>query len=130
MKSWFFISVQLFILWIINTIGFYIVEILNLPIPGNVLGLMILFLLLVTGIIPIRWVEEAANLLIKHLAFFFIPIAVGLMALGTVFLKNGIPLIIIMGVSIVLGIYLTGFVSQFVAQKKEGVKSENLNHTI
>ncbi len=121
---------QLFILWIINTIGFYIVETLNLTIPGNVMGLMILFLLLVTGIIPIRWVEEAANLLIKHLAFFFIPIAVGLMALGTVFLKNGIPLIIIMGISIVLGIYLTGFVSQFVAQKKEGVKSENNNHSI
>ena len=128
MKSGIFIILQLFLLWAINSLGYFIVDFLHLPIPGNVMGLIILFILLVTNVIPIHWIEQASSLLIKHLAFFFIPIAVGLMALGAVFLNSGISLFISMFISIVLGIFLTGIVSQSVSHKKEGAKNENSHH--
>ena len=130
MKSGLFIILQLLLLWAINSLGYFIVDFLHVPIPGNVMGLLILFILLVTNVIPIRWIEQASSLLIKHLAFFFIPIAVGLMALGAVFLNSGISLFISMFISIMLGIYLTGIVSQSVSRKEEGAKNENSHHTV
>ena len=76
------ISAQLFLLWIIYYLSTLGVEFFHLPIPGSVLGMIILFILLSTGIIKEHWLSTVANPLLKHLSFFFIPIAVGLMEWG------------------------------------------------
>jgi holin-like protein len=105
-------------LWSINQLGYFIVNLTKLPLPGNVVGMLILIILLVTGIFPLSLVEMSATLLIKHLAFFFIPVAVGLIQFGDLFLQNGIALGISITVSAMVGIYVTGFVSQYLAKKK------------
>ena len=46
----------------------------SLVLPGNILGLFILLILLLTGVIPLRWVESAARLLLWLLPFLFLPI--------------------------------------------------------
>ncbi len=46
----------------------------NLVLPGNILGLFILLTLLLTGAVPLRWVESAARLLLWLLPFLFLPI--------------------------------------------------------
>lgn len=46
----------------------------GLILPGNILGLFILLALLATGLVPLRWVEAAARLLLWLLPFLFIPI--------------------------------------------------------
>ncbi|TWI55260.1 CidA/LrgA family protein [Halalkalibacter nanhaiisediminis] len=114
------VIIQLMILWAINQLGYLIVSWLNLPLPGNVAGMVILIVLLVTGVIPLSLVEEAATFLIKHLAFFFIPVAVGLMKFGDLFWQHGLALGIAITISAMIGIYVTGFVSQFLAKKKGG----------
>ncbi len=76
------------ILLLLNKVGYVIVEFFHLPIPGNVMGMLLLFLLLITGFIRLEWVDTASSLLIKHLSFFFIPISVGLMTMGAVFMKD------------------------------------------
>ena len=47
---------------------------LGLVLPGNIIGLFILLALLVTGAVPLRWVEAAARLLLWLLPFLFLPI--------------------------------------------------------
>lgn len=113
-----FIS-QLFVLWLLNELGSIIVAWLNLPIPGNVLGMLLLFILLLTGVIKLEWVDQASSFLLKHLVFFFIPITVGIMTLGTIFLQNGLSLVVILIVSAVLGMIVTGGFAQLLAKKKE-----------
>lgn len=49
---------------------------LGLVLPGNILGLFILLALLGTGVVPLRWVEAAARLLLWLLPFLFMPIFV------------------------------------------------------
>ncbi|MCT8136803.1 CidA/LrgA family protein [Anaerobacillus sp. CMMVII] len=122
MKKILVIVIQLFFLWLLNELGYFIVEALNLPLPGNVLGMVILFGLLMTGVVSLKWVEAASSLLIKHLAFFFIPIAVGLMNFGPLFLQNGVSLLIVIVGSAAIGIYATGAISQSLAEKKEGAE--------
>jgi holin-like protein len=123
-----FIFLQLGILFLLNKIGGIIVEITNLPIPGNVMGMVLLFLLLCTRIIRLEWVEEVSTFLIKHLSFFFIPISVGLMTLLPVFIKSGVALIIVLVVSTLVGIIVSGFLSQTLVMRKEALHREQHHH--
>lgn len=113
-----FIS-QLIVLWLLNELGNIIVVWLHLPIPGNVLGMLLLFILLLTGVIKLEWVDKTSSFLLKHLVFFFIPITVGMMTLGTMFLRSGLSLLVILIVSAALGIVVTGGLAQVLAKKKE-----------
>ena len=45
-----------------------------LILPGNILGLFILLTLLFTGVVPLKWVEATARLLLWLLPFLFLPI--------------------------------------------------------
>lgn len=118
MKNLVFLILQLLGLWLLNEAGYWIVETLQLPLPGNVMGMLLLFALLGTKTVPLRWIEQASGLLIKHLAFFFIPIAVGLMNFGSLFLQNGVALITAIIGSAAIGILITGAASQKLASKK------------
>src|SRR5690625_255983 len=69
---------QLGMLWLIYQVGSIIVQYLHIPIPGNVLGMIILFISLITGVIKLKWIERAASFLLKHIVFFFITITVGI----------------------------------------------------
>ena len=129
MKKVVIIILQIGLLWFLNELGFFLVAALNLPIPGNVLGMVILFALLMTGVVSLKRVEEASSFLIKHLAFFFIPIAVGLMNFGPLFIQNGIFLVVVIIGSAAIGIYITGIVSQILAEKKEGAANDRTRHS-
>jgi len=127
MKNFVFLILQLFGLWLLNEAGYWFVETLQLPLPGNVMGMLLLFALLATKTIPLRWIEQASGLLIKHLAFFFIPIAVGLMNFGDLFLQNGVAFIIAIIGSVAIGMLITGFTSQKLVSRsgKGGSASEH-----
>ena len=50
-----------------------------LPIPGSIYGLLLLLLLLITGLLKVEQIREAAEFLIETMQVMFIPAAVGLM---------------------------------------------------
>ncbi len=54
-------------------------KILGLPIPGNVIGMLLLFFGLYTGIIKLEMINRISDFLLENLAFFFLPAAVSLM---------------------------------------------------
>ena len=68
---------------------------LKLPIPGVVLGLVLLFLALQTGLLKAEWVEDTADFLLSHMAFLFLPAGVGLMASAGVLKGNVLPFAVI-----------------------------------
>ncbi|GAC1351682.1 MAG: hypothetical protein NVS3B20_21540 [Polyangiales bacterium] len=49
---------------------------LHAPVPGNVVGAVVLALALAFKIVPLRWVEDGADLLLRFLALLFVPPAV------------------------------------------------------
>ncbi|ODA42978.1 CidA/LrgA family protein [Desulfosporosinus sp. BG] len=118
MNYWLRVSLQITFLWIIYESGNLFIGLTNIPIPGNVLGMVLLFVLLFTGIISISWVEEAADLLLKHLAFFFIPIAVGLMEWVGLFRTSGVQLLMVIVLGAAVCILVTGLVAQVLASKR------------
>ena len=89
-------------------------------------GMILLFLLLIKGIIQVRYIERAASFLNKHLAFFFIPFAVGLMNYGGLIKTSGAQLLIMIAGSSILGLLITGGLTQYLS-RKVGVKREQSN---
>ncbi|MBS1805166.1 MAG: CidA/LrgA family protein [Acidobacteria bacterium] len=55
----------------------------GIPVPGGVLGLLLLFVSLQTGLVKLKWVERAAGFLLRHMVLLFIPLTVGLMDMAT-----------------------------------------------
>lgn len=122
MQTLFKTIVQVFLLWLIYSFSTWMVEFLHLPVPGSVLGMLLLFLLLSGGIIKEHWLTLGANPLLKHLAFFFIPIAVGLMEWGELFTQKGYLLFSPLVISALVALLSTGLAVQLLikSSKKRG----------
>jgi holin-like protein len=80
---------------------------------------MLILLALLSGrLVRLEWIEEGASILTRHLAFFFIPIAVGLIAFKEVFLEHGLAIVGTLLVSGTAGILLCGFTAQTFKEKE------------
>ncbi|MCM3236381.1 CidA/LrgA family protein [Heyndrickxia oleronia] len=130
MKKGFILICQIFLLWVINELGNFIVNILHIPVPGNIIGMLLLLIFLLTGIIQLKWIDIGASLLNRHLSFFFIPISVGLMTLGSIFMSSGFRLLFILVLSAIIGIIGTGLTSQLLAKKREVSSNEQHYHSL
>lgn len=50
---------------------------LHLPLPGSVVGMVLLWLALGTGVVRLHWINEAADGLLSVLGLLFVPATVG-----------------------------------------------------
>ena len=108
---------QLALLIAIYQVGNLVVRWTGLPIPGNVVGILLLYVLLNLGLIPLEYVQDAADFLLRHLVFFFIPVAVDLMNWGGVFYRYGLMLALAIITSTVLTFLGTGFIAQWLQEE-------------
>jgi len=106
------IPLQLLAFWALDRAGVWLADQTALPIPGNLIGLFLLYALLALGVIKLSWLEPAGSFLIRHLAFFFVPITVGLMNTGPLFAAHGIGIIVALAASAGIGVMLAGWLSQ------------------
>ncbi|MGN1122067.1 MAG: CidA/LrgA family protein [Eubacteriales bacterium] len=69
---------QFGIILAVSFVGELFNRLLPLPVPASIYGIVLLFLLLVTGVLPLGAVREAGSFLIAIMPVMFIPAAVGL----------------------------------------------------
>lgn len=106
------IAFQILLLWLVYRCGTYLVALLHLALPGNVAGMLLMFALLGAGVVKPAQIEGGGGFLLKHFAFFFIPISVGLMAFGPLMRQSGLTLLTILLVSAGVGVLVTGLTVQ------------------
>ncbi len=99
------------ILLALQFVGELISRGLDIPIPGNVLGMGLLLLALAAGIVKVEWVQEAADLLLSHLALFFVPAGVGVMVYFDLIGKEWLPIVVATLVSTFVVMAVTGWVA-------------------
>lgn len=73
---------QLAIILAISFAGEFLHSFFEIPVPGNILGMLLLFVLLCLKIVKPRHIEDVAGFFLKFLPFFFIPAAVSLMGVA------------------------------------------------
>jgi len=92
---------------------------LNLILPGNLTGLLLLFLALVLGIIKLEQVEEAATWLLNNLMLFFIPFNVGLITQWEVLKREGWIMLLSLFLSTLLVLGITAKTVEFFGKRGE-----------
>ena len=97
---------------------------LHIPIPGNIIGMILLFLLLTTNIIKVEKVENLANFFLDHLAFFFIPASVGLMTSFDSLKGSIFNIILLCILTTIIVISVTGITVELICKNRnKGMKN-------
>lgn len=112
-------AAQIGLLAALSEVGYQVAGRFELPLPGNLVGMILLSALLATGMIRLRRIEGGASVLLRHLAFFFVPIAVGIMSFGELLRSSGLVLLVVLLVSTLAGIIVAGRVTQMLKQSRE-----------
>jgi len=99
--------------------GEFIVLALNLPVPGPVVGMALLFFgLVIYGKIPEK-LSETSNGLLEQLSLLFVPAGVGVMSHLTLLGNQWLPLSTSLIVSTLLTIAITALLMQYLTGKGE-----------
>ncbi|MGD3155037.1 CidA/LrgA family protein [Staphylococcus warneri] len=114
--------VQIILILLISYIGTEVQRLLHIPLAGSIVGLLMFYLLLQFKIIPVSWVDEGANFLLKTMVFFFIPSVVGVMDVASDITLNYILffLIIILGTCLVA--LSSGYIAETLVKRDDGGK--------
>ena len=120
---------EMLIILAIYFVSEFISKSLHLPIPGNILGMLILLFLLCTKVVKVEMIDKVSTFLLDHLAFFFIPAGVGIITAYNVLKGNTIKLLIVAIVSTFIIMAISGVVVQSVINlnEKKELKKKELN---
>ncbi|HBH12019.1 MAG: Putative effector of murein hydrolase LrgA [Clostridiales bacterium 38_11] len=77
-------------------------------IPGNIIGMGMLFLLLNTGIVKIEHIKHTSGFLLKHMGFFFIPLGAAFYVLFDVIRPVWVQIFVVLIVSSVFVMAVSG----------------------
>lgn len=97
---------------------------LHLPLPGNIIGMLLLFLLLVSGLLPLRVIEKGANLILKYMALFFIPAGVGLIGYWSNIQNHLLGFITVVVLSTLIVLIITGKTTDFTIGLQQRLKKK------
>ncbi|RDV31049.1 CidA/LrgA family protein [Lysinibacillus capsici] len=123
------IIVQIGILTIFYYMGVGIVSYLHIPLPGSVIGLLLLALSLNFKIIKVEYIQDGAGFLIGILTLFFIPATVGVIDYPELMTFTGLLIILAVIASTLISIYVTGLLTQLI-EKRELAKKESSKPTV
>lgn len=93
---------------------------LPFPIPASVYGMLLLFLVLVTGIIKLEQVRESALFLVEIMPVLFVSAGVGLMDSWNVLQPILLPVLVILLFTTVIVMGVAGQVTQMIIHVTEG----------
>ena len=89
-------------------------ELLPLPIPASIYGIIVLFGLLESGLLPLEKVRETGRFLIEIMPVMFIPAAIGIVETFDLIAPSLLNYVITVVVSTVLVMGVSGAVTQLV----------------
>lgn len=110
---------QLLIILIFSFIGEILHSLIPIQVPASIYGLVLLFIALLTGIIQLPQVKEAAKYLIEIMPLMFIPAGVGLLESWGDLKSILIPVLLLLVASTILVMGVSGKVTQGIIQRSK-----------
>ena len=98
--------VQLMIIFMISLVGEGISSVFHLPVPGSIIGLVLLFLALQFKLLRLRHISMVGNFLLANMTILFLPYL--------------LPIILIVLGAIVLNVCVIAVVVQLIKTRFEG----------
>ncbi len=117
--KWVVIIVHVLILSAFYLIGDWIQRTFDLFIPGSIIGMLLLFLVLLTKKLPVSFIDRGSTFLLRQLPILFLPVTVGAIQFLNVFIGKGFLLIMITIISTILVLVTVGLLGQSLVRRKE-----------
>ena len=115
---------QFLLIFCISFVGEFLKYVLPLPIPASIYGLVLMFVLLETKVLKVEAVQDAGKFLIEIMPMMFIPAGVGLLNAWDTLKPVLIPIIVILFVSTIVVMGVSGKVTQTMIEAEERKKNE------
>lgn len=114
-KAWARILLQVVFFLLISTGMNAVSSYLELPVPGSILGIALVFILLKLKVIKLQWIDAGASWLIAEMLLFFVPSAVGVLSYGKLMQDEGLRILLVIICSTVLVMAAAGRIAQRMA---------------
>ncbi len=111
----------LIILMVFLAVGEFL-AVLGIPLPGNVIGMILLSTALLSGRLSISSVKKASDVLLDNLAFLFVPPGVGIMVHFSLIADHWIPVVVAILVSTVLVTVTVGGLLEMLSRRTPAVE--------
>ena len=98
---------------------------LPLPIPVSIYGLVLLFLLLKTGILPLEKIQDVGDLLLELMPLLLVPASVSFVTALDTFHEMLLPVLIMGLTGTLLVMVITGRVAQAVIRRRKGAEKHD-----
>ncbi|MCM3757312.1 CidA/LrgA family holin-like protein [Sporosarcina aquimarina] len=117
--------IQIVFLYGFYVAGSWLHDLLHIPLPGSIIGLLLLWGALSTKLLSLKWIETGGHSLLSVLPIFFIPATVAVMNYGHFFAGKGFLLIPITILSTFITMGIASFVSQRIAKQLDKRKESS-----
>jgi holin-like protein len=104
---------QITIILLFVFLGELLNKFIGIPIPGSILGMVLLLVSLLTGIVKLKQIDEVSRFLLDHMAVLFVPAGVGLISVIGVVKDTWWILLLISISTTFLVMSVTGLVVKF-----------------
>lgn len=111
------IIAEIAVLYVFFLAGEFLQKQFHLPVPGSIVGLLLLFTMLLLKIVPVKLIENGSSFIMAYLPMFFIPATAGIMNHLDIFSGSGLLLISILVVSSIITMVVTAHSSQWIAAR-------------
>jgi len=99
------------LLYVVLFIGCdHLVSWLHLPLPANIVGMLLMLALIVTRVLPLRWVKAGSRWLLAEMLLFFIPAVVAVVNYGDLLRVDGWRICVVIALSTLLVLASTALV--------------------
>ena len=115
---------QFLIIMVVSFVGEVLSLALPLPVPASIYGLILMLILLITGVIKLHQVKNAADFLIEIMPLMFIGPSVGLMESFPALKAMLLPLVVILILTTVVTMGATGLTAQAMVRRAQNLTPE------
>lgn len=91
--------------------------VMPIPMPASVIGLVLLFIALCTGIVKLEQVESVGTALTNNISFLFVPAGISVINSLPILSKSPILIILLIIISTIFLLVCTGYASQLLVTK-------------
>ncbi|VWX37856.1 CidA/LrgA family protein [Exiguobacterium oxidotolerans] len=112
---------QVILITCFATIGELISKSFDLALPGNIVGLLLLYLALKAKIVQVKHVERGGRLLLLIMPLFFVPALSGIMDYTAFLRQYGLQVVLIVIMSSLLTLVGSTYIVDRLAHRKDGV---------
>lgn len=112
---------QILLVWLL---GETIAKVLQIPIPGNVMGMLLMLLFLILRIIKVEKIKQVSDFFTQNISLFFIPSTVALMVNYKVVENSLIGALVAIVLTNILVFMTTGLTAEWLLRLKNKRKEK------